>query len=339
MPVWVDHSSLKPCVGAGAVSSLVLGNDDDQAGNEEDVYMEESPAAADSDARALPPPVRPAMEMVEGRSGCHVPLQTMVQFLRERTRTEYGTLSSGLRFRQHTKVSRIRTFHLVKDRWCQCVGSHLVPSTGIALLCKGSALVTVKNTEVDNGPEAWRGLNAAYDSNSTGRQRARIQCLLQPKRAESILQATEADRKCDVREYEPRFGKTLDEDVKIGVILAVAPPHVQNHCHVNSHILKRYAQVRTMLFDYCRAQADTVAGDVVPMDLSMLGKGKGEKVKGDKKGKGKDKGKGKKSENSKDEKDRRRQERQRQRPRQGQCQNDQALSWVLPCLQGPVGMR
>ena len=32
-----------------------------------------------------------------------------------------------------------------------------------------------------------------------------------------------------------------------------------------------------MLIDCCRAQADTVAGDVVPTDLSTLGKGKGEK--------------------------------------------------------------
>ena len=30
----------------------------------------------------------------------------------------------------------------------------------LALLCKGSAWVTVKNTEVNNGLEAWRGLNA-----------------------------------------------------------------------------------------------------------------------------------------------------------------------------------
>ena len=57
-----------------------------------------------------------------------------------------------------------------------------------------------------------------------------------------------------MREYEQRFGKNLDEDVKIGVILALAPPHVQNHSHLNFHILKSYAQVRTMLFDYCRAQ-------------------------------------------------------------------------------------
>ena len=45
-----------------------------------------------------------------------------------------------------------------------------------------------------------------------------------------------------------------------------------------------------MLFDYCRAQADTAPGDVVPMDLSRLGKGKGKKGKGDNKGKGDKKG-------------------------------------------------
>ena len=72
----------------------------------------------------------------------------------------------------------------------------------LALLCKGSALVTVKNTEVSNGLEAWRGLNATYDSNNKGRQRVLMQYLLQPKRAESILQTTEAVERweCDVRD-------------------------------------------------------------------------------------------------------------------------------------------
>ena len=86
-----------------------------------------------------------------------------------------------------------------------------------------------------------------------------------------------------MRDYEQIFGKTLDEDVKIGVIFALAPSQVQNHCHLNSHILKSYAQISTMLFDYCRSHADTGAGDVVPMDLSMLGKSN------DKKGEGKGK--------------------------------------------------
>ena len=92
----------------------------------------------------------------------------------------------------------------------------------------GSAFVTVKNTEINNGLEALRGLDATYDSNNKGRQRVRIQCLLQPKRAESILQTTAAVERwdCDVGQYDKRFGKTLDEDVKIGVILALAPLQV-----------------------------------------------------------------------------------------------------------------
>ena len=37
-----------------------------------------------------------------------------------------------------------------------------------------------------------------------------------------------------------------------------------------------------MLFENCRAQADTAAGDAVPMNLSMLGKGgQGKKGKGE----------------------------------------------------------
>ena len=89
-----------------------------------------------------------------------------------------------------------------------------------------------------------------------------------------------------MRQYKQRFGNTLDEDAKIGVILTLSPLQVRNHCHLNSHILKSDAQVRKMLFDYCRAQTDTAAYDVVPMDFSMLGKrGKGKKGKGDKKGK------------------------------------------------------
>ena len=66
----------------------------------------------------------------------------------------------------------------------------------LALLCKGSALVSVKDTEANNEFEAWRALNATFDSNNKGCQRVRMQYLLQPKRAESILQTTEAVERC-----------------------------------------------------------------------------------------------------------------------------------------------
>ena len=38
-------------------------------------------------------------------------------------------------------------------------------------------------------------------------------------------------------------------------------------------------QVRTMLFDYCRALTDLASGGLVPINLSMLGKGKGKEGK------------------------------------------------------------
>ena len=51
MPVWVDHFYFEPWAGGDAVCPLVLGNDDDQAGDEENVEMEESPEGEESDAQ------------------------------------------------------------------------------------------------------------------------------------------------------------------------------------------------------------------------------------------------------------------------------------------------
>ena len=55
----------------------------------------------------------------------------------------------------------------------------------LALLCKDSALATVQKTEVNNGLEAWRGLNATHDSNNEVSQRVRMQYLLQQKKVPS----------------------------------------------------------------------------------------------------------------------------------------------------------
>ena len=101
------------------------------------------------------------------------------------------------------------------------------------------------------------------------------------KRSDAVAHTKETVErwKCDVRENEQRFWKTLGEEV-----LALAPISVRNRCHLNSHILKSNTQVRTMHFDSCRAQADVAAPKNVPMDLSMLGKGEHHKSKGDRKG-------------------------------------------------------
>ena len=68
-----------------------------------------------------------------------------------------------------------------------------------------------------------------------------MQNLLPPKRSDAGAHTTLTVERWefDVREYEARFGNALD--VKIGVILALAPPSVQNYCHLSSHILKSCA--------------------------------------------------------------------------------------------------
>ena len=68
----------------------------------------------------------------------------------------------------------------------------------------------------------------------------------------------------------------LVEDVKIGVILALAPSQVQIHCNLNSHTLRSCSEVRTLLFEYCRAQTDLASGGVVPLDFLDVGQRRGQ---------------------------------------------------------------
>ena len=74
---------------------------------------------------------------------------------------------------------------------------------GLAVLCKGAALTT-KTVSGNNGLYAWRALCALYDPESRGRQRVRMQQLLQPKKPEYVSQTVEAVERWeyDIREYE-----------------------------------------------------------------------------------------------------------------------------------------
>ena len=69
-----------------------------------------------------------------------------------------------------------------------------------------------------------------------------MQQLLQPRRADSVGDAMEPVERWeyDVRTYEARFSKTLDDDIKIGVILSTAPTAVQSRCRLRAPDLKSY---------------------------------------------------------------------------------------------------
>ena len=153
--------------------------------------------------------------------------------------------------------------------------------------------------EVNNALDALRSLNATYDSNNKGRQRVRMQYRLQPRRSESTAQTTEAVERWewDVTDYEERFGKGLDENVNIGVILALALPSGSNHSHLNSHVLKSYSQGRRCCSKTVEHKPMSPLQTTYQWIYRFLEKGK--RGKGDTKGKGKGKGTG---EDGKDEK-------------------------------------
>mgnify|MGYP002809519574 CR=1 FL=1 len=158
---------------------------------------------------------------------------------------------------------------------------------GLAMLCKGAALTTVKNVTGNNGLDAWRAMCALYDPGSRGRQRVRSSLRSQSK-SRRPLSAWEYD----IREYETKFNKQLDDDVKIGVILAMSSIAVENHCHLNAPDLKTYGAVRLVVMEYCLAQVDIGMEMTDPVDLSAMWKGKGKGDKGGKHNKGGKHGKG-----------------------------------------------
>ncbi len=126
----------------------------------------------------------------------------------------------------------------------------------LALMCRGQALVMIRSVTGNDGLETWRVLNAYYDTSSKGRQRARMRQLLQPQKPDDVASTREAIERWekDIRDYETRFNKTFDEDVKIVVTVDLAPFSVQ-HCHLSASELKTYAQVRCVILDYIEAAA------------------------------------------------------------------------------------
>ena len=104
---------------------------------------------------------------------------------------------------------------------------------------------------------AYMGSAKPKSSEALPLQRKRLQLRLRgeqsfEKRPELIAQTTEAVERweCDVREHEQRFGKLLDEDVMIGVILALVPSQVLNRFRLNSHTLDMSEQCCLTIFEH-----------------------------------------------------------------------------------------
>lgn len=90
------------------------------------------------------------------------------------------------------------------------------------------------------GLGAWRILQSHYDPDSRGRQRMRVSIMLQPTKPAKFgdLRGCFEKWERDARDYKTRFSKVMDEDVKIGVVLDLAPDIVHRYCHLGARELK-----------------------------------------------------------------------------------------------------
>ena len=78
--------------------------------------------------------------------------------------------------------------------------------------------------------------------------------------SDSVMNAIEEwERK--IREYEVRFGKLFDEEVKRGTIIHLAPEAVQTHLYLNEAKYSSYADVRRAIVEYVEAHRSVRTDD------------------------------------------------------------------------------
>ena len=101
---------------------------------------------------------------------------------------------------------------------------------------EGEALKVVRAEESTfNGLEAWRRLNSRFSPKSVVRGFQMKAKLSIPPACPSIDRVRECilSWEAEVRRYVDMSGKSFDDDDKIGALIQIVPPQVQNHTRLN----------------------------------------------------------------------------------------------------------
>ena len=100
---------------------------------------------------------------------------------------------------------------------------------------KGEAATRIRQAGSGNGLEAWRLLMKFYEPKSRGRQREVFLKICRPTmdKNRSLLNNIESWEQ-DVRDYEKRFTKKVDEDLRVSVLLEMAPEDIRRHIYINA---------------------------------------------------------------------------------------------------------
>ena len=159
----------------------------------------------------------------------------------------------------------------------------------LTALVRDAALTLVKNSCKGEtmGLDAWRRLCKEFDPRSATANRRLLKKLTQPEQSnlENLRRSLE-QWEADLKEYQDRTHKDLDDDQKCLALQDMSPEALQNHLELHASRLSTYATMKREIDAYLDTRDSRDTGGAAPMDIDALRNGIS-------KSKGKDKGKAK----------------------------------------------
>ena len=175
-------------------------------------------------------------------------------------------------------VIDVEAINVEREEWC----SHSQALyRALALKAnKGEAATRIRQAGAGNGLEAWKLLMQYYEPKSRGRQREVFLRISRPKvdKNRSLLNNIESWEQ-DVRDYEKRFEKKVDQDLRVSVLLEMAPESIKEHIYINSEKFSTYESIRDKLATYIESKSKEEQ-DSCPMDLDALEANRSQKFDG-----------------------------------------------------------
>ena len=126
----------------------------------------------------------------------------------------------------------------------------------LVMLCKGKALVKIKNLESagkpGNGLEIWRRFSRRHLPRTAGHNRGRLLHLVHPSK--EIMDGDFYHRRDKWEEAEKEYKrlakKDVPEDIRMGVLAQIlAPDEIKEHLSMNTHRLESYDSIMNEIED------------------------------------------------------------------------------------------
>eukprot|EP00929_Paragymnodinium_shiwhaense_P111971 TRINITY_DN8021_c0_g1_i4.p1 TRINITY_DN8021_c0_g1~~TRINITY_DN8021_c0_g1_i4.p1 ORF type:complete len:1618 (+),score=271.11 TRINITY_DN8021_c0_g1_i4:701-5554(+) len=190
---------------------------------------------------------------------------------------------------EHVETSLVPTLNAVLEEKDVRMSTQLYHV--LVMLCSGAALDKVHNVGQSEGFEAWRQFSLQWQPRVVTRFVGLLMQILSFSFDGELVAKVAAFERL-VRDYQVQSQKTIDDDIKLGVVLInMKDAKMKEHMIRNATRLDTWEKVKTEIVEIARTQ-EYINSMPVPMQLDAFprrdkGKGK-DKGKGNGKGKGKD---------------------------------------------------